>query len=345
MAEERSGVPIAVLSSTWGNEHDEVAFVIRNLAGAISRFGAVSVLVPGRPGPPRADGAFDLVPVGEPAAGRWWPDPQTACWPESHTPAIVLIDRPDQDLLGIVRRFVPGVPIVAVGAGTTVPDGTDALWQVGTGPFDPGASVYEVGLHVPINPLAAKRRHNGLGFTDYVLVLGDRRPGLGIEEPPSPLVRWLVSRFPRNDVVVVENAVASAWRSRSLRGRVTVDTRTDLWRLVAHALVVVDLLPGPLVARECVESLRFGTPVVVPAGTAAASLAASGGGLWYEDVAELLACVDAFSDRQMRDTLGAQGRAVAEARYGSPERFVDRVRVAMRQWQPDAPGGRHLTQR
>ena len=107
--------------------------------------------------------------------------------------------------------------------------------------------------------------------------------------------------------MVVENAVASVWRARSLRGQITVDTRTDLWRLLAHARLTVDLAPGPLVARECVESLLYGVPVVVPAGTAGARLAALGGGLWFGDEAELIGCVEALDDQQLHGTLAEQG--------------------------------------
>jgi hypothetical protein len=332
MGDRQSGGRVAVLSSVWGEEHGEAGFVLRSLAGAISRVAPVDVLVPGRAGVPRPDGAFDLVAVGEPMAGRAWPAPELATWPEDHAPALALVDRVEGDVLRLVERFAPRAPVVALTTGMAVPDGVDAAWRVAAGPAEPDrpeGPLHEVGLHVPINPLAAKRRHNGLGFTDYVLVLGDRGPAKADPEMPSRLAAWLVARFPRRHVVVVEDAVATVWRSRSLRGRVAIDTRTDLWRLMAHALVMVDLRPGPLVARECVESLRFGTPVVVPAGTVAAEQAALGGGLWYRDVAELLVCVDAFGDSDLRDTLGAQGRLAANARYGDPARFVDRVRTAL----------------
>ena len=59
------------------------------------------------------------------------------------------------------------------------------------------------------------------------------------------MVAWLTARFPDKEVVVVEDATAAVWRGRVLRGIVDVYTRTDLWRLVAHARVTVDLAPGP----------------------------------------------------------------------------------------------------
>jgi glycosyltransferase involved in cell wall biosynthesis len=93
--------------------------------------------------------------------------------------------------------------------------------------------------------------------------------------------------------------------------------------------VTVDLGPGRLLARECVESLRYGTPVIVPAVTAAAELAARGGGLSYRDAAELVGCVDTVGDRGLRDMLGTQGRQFTDDWYGDADRFVDRVGVVL----------------
>ena len=126
---------------------------------------------------------------------------------------------------------------------------------------DGGRASATVGVYVPVNPLAERHRHHGFGFTGYQLVLSDRS---GAEDEPPPAVAWLSAAFHDADVVVVQDAVASAWRGRALRGRVSVDTRMDLWRLVAHANICIDLDPGAYVARECVEALRLGTPIIVP---------------------------------------------------------------------------------
>jgi hypothetical protein len=196
---------------------------------------------------------------------------------------------------------------------------------VGPGDDDPPT----VGLHVPVHALAAARRHVGLGFTGYLLVLTDRGPQAARNDRPTPLVAWLAARFAGRHLVVVENAVASVWRARSLRGLVAVDTRTDLWRLVAHAAATVDLAPGGLFARECVESLLYGVPVVVPAGTTGARLAALGGGLWFGDEAELFGCVEALDDERTRRALADQGKAVAGRWYGDADGFVRRVAAAL----------------
>jgi hypothetical protein len=159
-------------------------------------------------------------------------------------------------------------------------------------------------------------------------VLSDRS-GQPEPEPPTDVVAWLTAAFPTDDVVVVENAMASAWRGRVRRGTVAVDTRMDLWRLLAHARVTIDAAPGVVVARECIESLRFGTPILVPAPSSAVPHARAGGGRCYSDVAELLDHVDDVSRPAVRDQLSREGKRYADANYGDARRFVDGVRDAL----------------
>jgi hypothetical protein len=330
---------VAVLSGTWGRRHDEVAFATRAVASAISRLVPADVLVPGPPGTTCPDGAFDLVPVGGtaggPDTGGRWPAPEDAEWPTAGPHSLAVVDDADVAALALARRFLPEVPMATlVSSVWEGPAGNGhrgraqgPVLAVGVGSTPAGA--YEVGLHVPVHALAAVERHVGLGFTDYVLVLSDRGPGAAADATPTSLVAWLVARFADRHVVVVENAVASVWRARSLRGVVGVNTRTDLWRLVAHARMTVDLAPGPLMARECVESLHYGVPIVVPAGTAAACLAGRGGGLWFANQAELFGCIEALDEQRVRDMLGAQGKAVAREWYGDADRFVKRIGTAL----------------
>jgi hypothetical protein len=124
------------------------------------------------------------------------------------------------------------------------------------------------------------------------------------------------------------------WRGRVLRGVVDVYTRTDLWRLVSHARVTVDLAPGRIIARECIESLRFGTPIVVPTNSAARPHADAGGGMTFSGYAELLAAVDHLSDESVRATMSSRGRSYADARYGDPNAFVDSVSHALSRTDP-----------
>jgi hypothetical protein len=331
MGEGRSAV--GVLCGSWGDDHDETAFVMRSLAAAASRIATVSVLVPGPKTAVCPDGAFDLlgvggVPGGDRRCGRW-PEASAATWPDTAPFALALTEGRDEGAIALVEAHLPGVPVARVLS--CVADGSSgahgASLAVGLGSAPEAGN--GVGLHVPAHRLATARGHVGIGFTDYLLVLADRGPGAATTDRPTPLAAWLAARFAGRHVVVIENGLATVWRSRSLRGVITVDTRTDLWRLLAHARLTVDLSPGPLIARECVESLLYGVPVVVPADTAGARLAALGGGLWFRDEAELLGCVEALDDQAVRDTLGEQGLAEAARWYGDPGAFVRRVAGAL----------------
>ena len=121
--------------------------------------------------------------------------------------------------------------------------------------------------------------------------------------------------------------MASAWKGRALRGKVSVDTRMDLWRLLAHANVCIDLAPGPHIARECIEALRFGTPIIVPdrPGPGAVHARASGGAT-FRDESELLEAVEAFRSEAHRAEAATLARRYADAHYGDPAALVRRLR-------------------
>ena len=300
-----------ILSRHWKSPESELSFVARSVAGAASRTSQVCVVIPVPAGRPEPDGAFDLLGAGAGDDGSWPVPPLTrrgrSGLPQGTT---IVVDEPDDDALGAPRPFrarATGACDRRGGCGRLI--GTPIPPLRFTASPEGGRSE-PIRLHVPINPLAATHRHNGLGFTGYLLVLSDRTGPPGVS-PPTPMVAWLTARFPDMHVVVVEDAVAAVWRGRALRGVVSVYTRTDLWRLVAHALVTIDLAPGPIVARECVESLRFGTPILVPVGSAAQPHADAGAGMSFSDYSELLACVTKLSD---------DGRPRQPVRAGPPLR-------------------------
>jgi hypothetical protein len=300
------------LSSNWFDEGSEVSFVIRSLAGAGSRSAQVMVAAPGREGR-TPDGAFDVVGLGPSSAGEW-PDDDHLIWPDD-VPAnsTVVIDQIGAAPAALLRRLQrrPTRPVLP-----QMPDDPAAL------PLRPTVARPDfIGIEVPVNPMAAEHRHSGFGFTDYFLVLTDRA-GRPDPAPPTDGVAWLTAAFHDDYVVVVEGAQASAWKGRALRGNVAVDTRTDLWRLMAHARLTVDLSPGPVIGRECIESLRFGTPAAVPASSAAACWVASGGVICFDDYPDLV--------RQLERTpvlaeLGARGRQYADHHFGDSDRFTERV--------------------
>ncbi|MGA2302720.1 MAG: hypothetical protein ABSH29_00825 [Acidimicrobiales bacterium] len=315
------------LSRAWKRPGTELSFVTRALAGAASRTSPVTVLVPSAAGPPEPDGAFDLIGAGVGRDGSW-PAAADAVWP-GRLPAetTIVIDEPDPAVLALLDFHAPGRLVHTI-MPTDPPVAARPLRHLRfTG--SPGSDAPDfIGLHVPINPLAATHRHNGLGFTGYLLVLSDR-VGPPDVSPPTPMVAWLTARFPDKEVVVVEDATAAVWRGRVLRGIVDVYTRTDLWRLVAHARVTVDLAPGPIIARECVESLRFGTPILVPAESAARPHAEAGGGMTFSGYPELLAGVAHLFDESVRATMSSRGRSYADTHYGDQRAFVDSVARAL----------------
>jgi hypothetical protein len=230
--------------------------------------------------------------------------------------ATVIVDQLNPEVATLLGR-AGAAPVYFLSPGDMAPEPD---WQR----LELVAGDHPIGVHVPVNRLAERHRHHGFGFTDYLLVLSDRA---GDHAEPPPAAAWLSAAFNDAHVVVVENAVASAWKGRALRGSVSVDTRMDLWRLVAHAMVCVDLAPGRIIARQCIEALRFGTPIIVPehAGPAEVHAAASGGSI-FGDPDELLTAVVGLQDAAHRSVVSRTGRQYADGRYGDPAALVTRVR-------------------
>jgi hypothetical protein len=324
VSDGRTASRVAVLSAAWGST-GETAFATRVLAGAASRLGPVDVF---RPGPPdeEPDGAFDPRGIGAPATGSRWPG-EGASLPADPTPyRAVLLDAGDAQGVDLASSRLPGVPVLR--PGRALPDGVAMVLDLGPGDDDRdrGGTTATIGLHVPVQALAAERPHHELGpVAGYVLVLSGRGPGDADPDRPPDEVAWVVARFPRRYVVTVEDAVAAVWRSRSCVRRFGVHTRMDLWRLMAHATAMVDLGPGDLFARECVESLGYGVPIVVPEGSAADGLAARGAGIRFTGVAGLLDAVAALSDPGERARRAAAGIELAVTWYGDPQALVRRL--------------------
>lgn len=335
---------LTVLSRAWAHPGSETAYVVRAIAAAAERSYRVDLLVPKEPGPAAPDGAFNLVGVGRGEDGGW-PTPDRARWPEEAQPDIFLVEHDDPAAIELAASFSPDAALVALTRSNAKPppqasailsplparaDGEQPAGRrdASTGASEPCRS-FHVGLHVPINPLA-EGRHTGLGFVGYVLVLTDRQGrSPGFHEPLTPLASWIAARFPRDHVIVVEDATASVWRTRALRGLVHLSSRTDLWRLIANARVTVDLAPGPWIGRECVESLLFGTPIVAPARSAAATLCTQGAGCSYETLADLLDGIASLDDEEVREDRRQASRELAQRWYGDPEAFVRRITAAL----------------
>ena len=305
-----------VVGCRWLDRRSELAFVTRSIAGAASRCGLVVVLVPEDPERPEGDGAFDLQGMGPIEALRWPATLQadTTVIVDDLTPEIATLLGQVKPATALYLSPTDGAP---VGAWRELP-------LVGSG--------HPVDVHVPVNRLAERHRHHGFGFTDYLLVLSDRT---GDHAQPPPAAAWLSAAFMDADVVVVEEAVASAWKGRALRGKVSVDTRMDLWRLLAHANVCIDLAPGPLIARECIEALRFGTPIIVPDGSGPGAVHARAVGQGtFRDELGLLEATATFRDPSRRAEAATAARRYADASYGDPAGLVGRLGEMLRRPDP-----------
>lgn len=331
----RSGAGrVLVLSARWSRTPSETAFVIRQVAAAALRSGrAVDVRVPGAGS--WADGAFDVVGVGAPSGTGPWP-PAPACGEGGRAPGgqgpytCVLVEARDHGALAYAGSSDVGHPrILMVGrephAATTPAEGAGATtYRSLVADLCPlGAAESRIGVPVAVG--ASPTRWLGVRTgSSYVLVLG------GAPTSRHSPAEILARRFPRHLIVQVDGGVATAWHlRRQRRHRAGVHTRADLQRLLAHASLTVDSQPGRVLARECVESLRYGVPVVVPAATPAACLAEAGGGDSYRDDEDLVAAVGALLDPQLRREKGSAGRTLVDQWYGDPGAFIRRVAHAL----------------
>jgi hypothetical protein len=327
----------ALLDPCWGRPPSERAYVSRSVAGALARHGAVDIVVPGK-GKVVADGAFDVVPAPS-SAGAGHTDSIDARRDRGGYDGVLVVAPAPPSMfelasrLGDVRLLVLGgsepsppddagtsrgqvgrLPLVVAPGGRTAPSTTDA---------------HELDIPVAVHPSACDEPLNGIGCHDYLLVLGvgspDVPPATTLGSVPlSAGARWLIARFARSFVLTLEHGVVTVWRSRSPLGCVRVGTRMDLWRLMAFARAVVDLAPGPLLARETIESMLLGTSVVVPDEGVAGYHAARGAAVAYRTVSELFDALDGG----VATPAAADVRSYAATRYGSPGRLVEQVGAA-----------------
>ncbi len=211
-----------------------------------------------------------------------------------------------------------------------------------------GVTAVEVGVHLPGNPHSRREPPAMLSGWPYAVVVGAARH-VGDEAIAHPeaaddtfgMGAWLAGRLaPASPSDGLGPLRIAAVRGRELavweRGRAelwpVVASRSDLWRILAFARVVVAVDPGPLLARSVLESLLHATPVVARTGTvAAAHLQASGGGLWADDDAGMVeAAALLMEDADAAERLGLAGQAWAEARFGDLDAFAGRVEQACR---------------
>ncbi|MGH9304470.1 MAG: glycosyltransferase, partial [Acidimicrobiales bacterium] len=185
--------------------------------------------------------------------------------------------------------------------------------------------VHHVHLALPVNRGAAAAGMAGMTtFGHYVLVLSGfpQDDPVSGSCPPHEYLRQVLGGVSIAEVRHGRWLVTGQDRSHDV---VWAPNRMNLWRLMAGADVTLDLRPPGPVGRECIESLLFGTPVVVPAHSAAAEHAlAANAGLWYGEPGEM---VDALrrliEDADLGRAMSAAGRSWAEGVHGDGAAFVE----------------------
>ncbi len=191
---------------------------------------------------------------------------------------------------------------------------------------DRAPDLRHIRLALPVNQLAAASAMAGVStFGAYVLVIS----AFG-DDPAS----W---RCPQHDYlrhffgdVAIAEVRRHGWLVTGSGRRFDMTwtpTRVNLWRLMARASVTVDMRPPGPIGRETIESLLFGTPVVVPDSSVAAEHAAnSNGGLWARNQGEMADCVRRLlDDDSLRSQLGANGATWARDHHSDTDAFVSDV--------------------
>src|ERR1700728_3832523 len=207
------------------------------------------------------------------------------------------------DVAAVVIETGPGAATVPLSAGPT--------------------NFRDVGLVVDVNPSVEREPHPVVAGENYALVLS---PAPSESTGGSAgLVRIVAGRI-KDAVVVVHPDALVVWRGGARQAVEPLTRQLDLWRLMAWAGCTIHLRRGRIVARHVIESLRYGTPAIVPAGGVAhRTVRSANGGVWFRDGAELIACIEAVINPEVGSVLGAQGRAYCDDHYGSTRSFVDRV--------------------
>jgi hypothetical protein len=178
---------------------------------------------------------------------------------------------------------------------------------------------------LPLNRSATEQLLFGVHwFGRYVLLIRSFPPGGARYE--SSVTRELLS-----SLLGVSVAEVDGEQFKISDGENTVElpvnpTRVNLWRLMAHAEMTIDTRPPGPFGQEAIESMLLGTPVVVPAGSAAhANASAAGGGVGYEELGELVDAARELLAEGARARLGEAGRSWASATHGDAASFVARA--------------------
>jgi glycosyltransferase involved in cell wall biosynthesis len=191
-------------------------------------------------------------------------------------------------------------------------------------------AIERVQVPIAVDRVAAGHRLPGLTrLSGYVVFLRGFPPG-SVEGPAPPRYGRLRRLVPGLAVADVSHQEWRIYGQGSERVVPYPASRTNLWRLMSHALATVDLRPAGLIGREVIESMLLGTPVAAYVrGGFEETVEQSGGGIVFSDEAELVTALRLFLDPQQRERLGEHGRRWAEEQHSDQQRFAAAVRGAV----------------
>jgi hypothetical protein len=240
---------------------------------------------------------------------------------DSDVPTVVLALAGDDDHLSF-PHFNP-----VVERASHVLTVTETERRAVAGRFGREGTTHRIGASLAANASAFSEPNTWVGDSAYLLVLTDRNSDE--DHPQNELARLIRMRFSDRPVGITHTNGFFAWHEGRVNSGWPVERSSDEARLMAFAAVTVDLRCPELYGRAAVESLLYGTPIVVPDLSLAREHAQRGrGGLWFADPAELTWCIESLLDPIINESMRSQGRDYAENEYGSTDRFIDRVTVA-----------------
>jgi hypothetical protein len=286
---------VALVAESITVSDGEAALLARSAAAALSRSATLAIWLPENNCLPY-DGAFNPKPLPIRSVN-------TTSTPiyDLGAPDVIALLHNDQGAISQIESLYPTTPQLLIGGSSE-----NSLSVTTSATRKPDLP------YLPINPMALTRRHNALAETTYILVLDS--------QSQDDLVNWCIAGFPEDHLLIVRDGVAHIWHLRSPIGSFSVDTRTDLWRLMAHASVTVDLSPGNYFGRECVDSLLVGTAVIIPKESGAQHLTSIEAARSFESTAQLL---DAIGTKTWQQNAVEVGSAYVRSTYGDPQWVVD----------------------
>jgi hypothetical protein len=237
------------------------------------------------------------------------------------------------------RTPVVVVPLVPAGASLLVPAFASTLngaalalvfTDAERSAFEGATKVPTRRISVPMtsNPSVLRGPHERVGERDYIVVISGSRWDSSSVSASQALL--LVARFPDQTFAVSASDALAVFSGGQAWYGEAVGRGTDLLRLMAWASATIDLRPGPLLARRCLESLVHGTPILVPAESRGREHAQLGrGGLWFQGAPELFGATEALFAPTLQETLRRQSREYLDQRCRTTDGFADDVLSAL----------------